>query len=274
MTSGPDLDANLRESERLINEAVARDAGLVVLPENFALMGKTEQDKLRISELEGTGVIQDFLSQQAATHKIWIVGGSIPITAAANAGDVLKVRAASLLFDAQGKLSARYDKIHLFDVSLRESKENYLESQTIEPGESIVVSESPFGRIGFAVCYDLRFPELFRQMLVKDVEIIVFPAAFTATTGKAHWEILVRARAIENLCYVIASAQGGQHANGRETYGDSMVVDPWGVVLDRCTQGPGVVVADVDLDRMMTLRASFPAIEHRRFRTHIHRDID
>ena len=255
MTSGPDVEANLTVAEKLIREASSQGAGLVVLPENFALMGKTEQDKLTISEREGCGVIQDFLSQQAVTHNIWIVGGTIPITATVTAGAVQKVRAACLVFDAQGNQAARYDKIHLFDVSLDENKEVYLESQTIEPGNSVVVCEAPCGRIGIAVCY---------------VEIIVLPAAFTAITGKAHWEILVRARAIENLCYVIASAQGGYHANGRETYGDSMIVDPWGAVLKHLPQGPGVVVADVNRDRMTKLRRSFPAIEHRRFRTHIH----
>lgn len=257
------------EAERLIREASAQGAGLVVLPENFALMGKTEQDKLTISEREGRGVIQDFLSQQAVTHNIWVVGGTIPIRTSITTDAVQKVRAACILFDAQGNQVARYDKIHLFDVSLEESKEDYLESQTIEAGDTPVICEAPCGRIGIAVCYDLRFPELFRQMVEKGVEIFVLPAAFTAITGKAHWEILVRARAIENLCYVIASAQGGHHPNGRETYGDSMIVDPWGVVLKRLPQGPGVVLADINRDLMTKIRRSFPAIEHRRFRTHI-----
>jgi deaminated glutathione amidase len=274
MTSGPEVSTNLQAAKDLITRAAVQDAKLVVLPENFALMGKTEQDKLRISEREGSGVIQDFLSQQAALHSMWIVGGTIPFTAADKTEGGGKVRAACLLFDAQGNLSARYDKIHLFDVSLVDSREDYLESQTITPGDTIVVHETPYGRIGIAVCYDLRFPELFRQMLVKDVEIIVLPAAFTATTGEAHWEILVRARAIENLCYVIASAQGGHHSNGRETYGDSMIVDPWGIVLDRCAPGPGVAIAAIDRDQMAQIRRNFPAIEHRKVRTHLHNSND
>lgn len=262
MASGPNVGANLLEAERLIGQAAQQGAGLVVLPENFAIMGKTEQDKLKASEREGHGAIQDFLSRQAVSHNIWIVGGTIPVKTASEQ----RVRAACLLFNAAGNRVARYDKIHLFDVYLDESRENYSESQTIEPGDAVVVSETPFGRIGFAVCYDLRFPELFRHMLDEGVEIIVLPAAFTATTGRAHWEALVRVRAIENLCYVIASAQGGYHVNGRETYGNSMIVDPWGTVLDRLPNGPGVVFADIDRDRLANIRRSFPVIEHRKYR--------
>ena len=262
MASGPNVSANLLEAERLIGQAAKQGAGLVVLPENFAIMGKTEQDKLKVSEREGHGPIQDFLARQAASRNIWIVGGTIPLKTASEQ----RVRAACLLFDATGDCVARYDKIHLFDVYLDESRENYMESRTIEPGDTVVVSETPFGRIGLAVCYDLRFPELFRYMLDEGVEIIVLPAAFTATTGMAHWEVLVRVRAIENLCYVIASAQGGYHVSGRETYGNSMIVDPWGAVLDRLPSGAGVVLADIDQDRLVNLRRSFPAIEHRKYR--------
>jgi len=262
MASGPNVGANLLEAERLIGQAVKQGAELVVLPENFAIMGKTEQDKLKVSEQEGQGAIQDFLSRQAASNKIWILGGTIPITIA----NEQRVRAACLLFDASGNRVARYDKIHLFDVYLDESEENYVESQTIEPGDTMIVVATPFGRIGIAVCYDLRFPELFRRMHDEGVEIIALPAAFTAITGRAHWEILVRARAIENLCYVIASAQGGYHVNGRETYGNSMIVDPWGVVLDRLSSGAGAVYADIDPDRVARIRRSFPAIDHRKYR--------
>jgi nitrilase len=261
MASGPNVGANLLEAERLIGEAVKQHARLIVLPENFAIMGKTETDKLKVSERDTDGVIQAFLSRQAAMHNVWIVGGTIPI----NATSRERVRAACLLLDANGRQVARYDKIHLFDVTLDEGRELYSESQTIEPGDQVVVTETPLGRIGIAVCYDLRFPEMFRYMLNEGVEIIVLPAAFTALTGKAHWEVLVRARAIENLCYVIASAQGGRHVNGRETYGDSMIVDPWGKILDRLARGPGVVVADIDRKRMTELRRSFPAIEHRKY---------
>jgi len=262
MASGPNVGANLLEVERLISQAVKQGAELVVLPENFAIMGETDLDKLKLSEEEGHGAIQDFLSRQAAAHNVWIVGGTIPI----KSDNENRVFAACLLFDAEGNQVARYDKIHLFDVYVEESEENYIESQSIEPGHSVVVTTTPFGRIGLAVCYDLRFPELFRHMVEQDVEIIVLPAAFTAITGRAHWEVLVRARAIENLCYVIASAQGGYHVNGRETYGNSMIVDPWGRVLDRLPNGSGVVYADIDNLRMTKLRRSFPAIEHRKYR--------
>lgn len=261
MASGPNVGANLLDAERLIGQAVKQHARLIVLPENFAIMGKTEKYKLEVSEQDADGVIQDFLSRQAAMHNVWIAGGTIPIKAKSGG----RVRAACLLMDAKGKQVARYDKIHLFDVTLDKGREQYCESQTIEPGDQVVVTDTPLGRIGIAVCYDLRFPELFRYMLNEGVEIVVIPAAFTALTGKAHWNVLVRARAIENLCYVVASAQGGRHVNGRETYGNSMIVDPWGKILDRLSRGPGVVVADIDRKRMTELRRSFPAIEHRKY---------
>jgi nitrilase len=260
MVSGPDIEANLQTAERLISQAAAAGAQLVVLPENFALMGIKETDKLAAQELEGDGPIQAFLASQAIHHQLWLVGGTLPLAVqAAN-----KVRAACLLFDPQGRLAARYDKIHLFDVQVVGSQESYRESATIEPGHRPVVAATPFGRLGLAVCYDLRFPELFRALLDQDMEILALPAAFTAITGRAHWETLLRARAIENLCYVIASAQGGWHANGRETYGDSMVIDPWGVILERLASGPGVVLACLDRHRLQTVRQQFPALSHRR----------
>ena len=260
MASGPNVGANLLEAERLIQEAVSQQAQLVVLPENFALMGNTEIDKVAIRETPGDGSIQSFLAEQAARHGIWLVGGTIPLVASTEN----KVRAACLVFDAQGKQVTRYDKIHLFDVELVDSDEQYTESDTIEPGDEVVVIDSPFGRMGVAVCYDLRFPELFRQQLEAGMEILVLPSAFTAITGRAHWEVLVRARAIENLCYVIAPDQGGYHLSGRETYGHSMIVDPWGTVMNSLARGPGVVCADIDLDRLQTARRNFPTIEHRR----------
>lgn len=259
MASGPNVNANLLEAQRLIDQAVNAGAGLVVLPENFAQMGK-ESDKLKIQEQPGDGLLQRFLAEQAKQHKIWIVGGTIPIAT----GNPNKVFASSLLFDDQGKQVARYDKIHLFDVHLSESNENYTESQTIESGHDVVVVETPFGKLGMAICYDLRFPGLFRRMLDEGVNIISLPSAFTALTGKAHWDILVRARAIENLSFVVAAAQGGFHVNGRETHGDSMIVDPWGTVLDRKLRGSGVAVADIDLARQREIRINFPVLEHRK----------
>ncbi|MEN8108788.1 MAG: carbon-nitrogen hydrolase family protein [Pseudomonadota bacterium] len=262
MASGPNVGANLLEAERLINQAVNQGAGLVVLPENFAIMGKTERDKIDVRETEGDGPIQEFLVEQAGRHGIWLVGGTIPLVA----DDPNKVRASCLVYDDKGRQVARYDKIHLFDVELVDSGEQYTESETIEPDDTVVVIDTPFGRMGLAVCYDLRFPELFRQQLTDGMQILVVPAAFTAITGRAHWEILVRARAIENLCYVIAADQGGYHLNGRETHGHSMIVDPWGIVLNSLARGPGVVCASIDLDRLETARRNFPTIEHRRLR--------
>jgi nitrilase len=260
MASGPNPGANLLEAERLIEEAVSQQARLVVLPENFALMGKSERDKVELREKPGSGAIQTFLAEQAARHGIWLVGGTVPLVA----NDDNKVRAACLVYDDKGKLAARYDKIHLFDVQLVDSDEQYTESETIEPGDEVVVIDTPFGRMGLSVCYDLRFPELFRQQLEAGMEIIVLPSAFTAITGRAHWEVLVRARAIENLCYVVAPDQGGYHLNGRETFGHSMIVDPWGTVLNSLARGPGVVCADIELGRLNSARRNFPSIQHRR----------
>ena len=255
MASGPNVSGNLGEARRLIAKAVEQGARLVVLPEFFAIMGMNDQDKIKIREQPGQGPIQDFLSEAARHFKVWLVGGSIPL--AASSPD--KVLNSCLVFDEHGKQVARYDKIHLFNLEL--GNENYHEADTIEPGKQVVVVDSPFGRIGLGICYDLRFPELFRAM--KNVDIIVLPSAFTETTGKMHWEVLVRARAVENLAYVIASAQGGYHVNGRETHGNSMVVDPWGRVLDRLPRGSGVVVAEVNPAYQASLRVSLPALSHR-----------
>ncbi|MGB5179088.1 MAG: carbon-nitrogen hydrolase family protein [Gammaproteobacteria bacterium] len=260
MASGPNIGANLLEAERLIAEAVSQQARLLVLPENFALMGNTEYDKVKHREVAGSGPIQTFLAEQAARHGIWLVGGTVPLVAS----DENKVRATCLVFNDKGELAARYDKIHLFDVQIIDSAEQYTESETIEPGDTVVVVDTPFGRIGVAVCYDLRFPELFRQQLEAGMEILVLPSAFTAITGRAHWEVLVRARAIENLCYVIAPDQGGYHMSGRETYGHSMIVDPWGNVLNSLARGPGVVCASIELGILNSARRNFPSIEHRR----------
>ena len=258
MASGPSVHANLLEAQRLISRAADNGAELVVLPENFALMGDAEQDKVEAREGDGSGPIQDFLAAEAQRQKVWLVGGTVPIAC----DDSQRVRAACLVYDDNGKRVARYDKIHLFDVSLHEGKETYNESETIEAGDDPVVIDSPFGRLGLAVCYDLRFPELFRSLLLQGMEVCAIPSAFTAVTGKAHWEVLVRARAIENLCYVIAAAQGGYHRNGRETYGDSMVVDPWGIVQDRLARGAGVVYGDVNHSALLNTRRTFPTIDH------------
>jgi predicted amidohydrolase len=260
MASGPNVGANLTEAARLISRAVDAGAELVVLPENFAIMGMREEDKVKVRETYGQGPIQDFLAEQAQQHSAWIVGGTVPLATK----DSQHVRATCLLFDDKGEVKARYDKVHLFDVHLSESKETYDESTTIEPGETATVVDTPFGRLGLAVCYDLRFPELFRRMSDEGAEIFAIPSAFTAITGKAHWEVLIRARAIENLCYVIAAAQGGYHVNGRETHGDSMIVDPWGRVLDRLPRGSGFVVSTVDMDKVRKTRRNFPVLEHRK----------
>ena len=260
MASGPNVNANLLEAGRLIAAAAEQGAQLVVLPENFAIMGMTEYDKVLQREEDGHGPIQDFLAEQAARHGIWLVGGTVPLAA----HDPDKIRAACLVFDDRGHRAARYDKIHLFDVHVEETGERYTESETIEPGHEVAVVETPFGRLGLAVCYDLRFPELFRRLLDQGMEILALPAAFTAATGRAHWEVLVRARAVENLCYVVASAQGGYHVSGRETHGDSMVVDPWGVIQDRLPRGSSVVMGEMEPARLQGIRRSFPALEHRR----------
>jgi predicted amidohydrolase len=255
MASGPYVAANLSEAERLIEVAANQGAKLVALPEYFALMGFKETDKVAAREEEGKGPIQQFLKSMAKKHKIWLIGGSVPLVS----NFPNKVRNSCLVYDDQGQQVARYDKIHLFGLNL--GNEQYHEERTIESGDVIKVVDTPFGKIGLSICYDLRFPELYRAM--KDVNIIVVPSAFTDTTGKAHWETLVRARAIENLSYVMAPAQGGYHLSGRETHGNSMIVDPWGVVLDRLPRGSGVVIAAMNPKYQASLRASLPALKHR-----------
>ncbi len=255
MASGPYVSANLSEAERLIEIAVNQGAKLVALPEYFAIMGLKETDKVAVREVEGKGPIQDFLSKTAKKHRIWLVGGSVPI----QSNYPNKVRNSCLVYDDKGKLVARYDKIHLFGLNL--GNEHYHEEKTIEAGEAIKVIDSPFGKIGLSICYDLRFPELYRAM--GEVNVILVPSAFTDTTGKAHWESLIRARAIENLSYVIAPAQGGYHLSGRETHGNSMIVDPWGVILDRLPRGSGVVLGTINTKYQASLRTSLPALKHR-----------
>ena len=255
MASGPSVAANLSEAERLIKIAAEQGAKLIVLPEYFAIMGVKDTDKVKAAEQEGSGQIQQFLSATAKKRDVWIVAGSIPIQSETKG----KVYNACMVYDNKGKLVARYNKIHLFGLNL--GNEKYHEESTIVPGNRVVTVDSPFGKIGLSICYDLRFPELYRAM--GNVDLILVPSAFTETTGKAHWETLIRARAIENLCYVLAPAQGGYHASGRETHGDSMIVDPWGVVLDRLPRGSGVVIASMNLDYQASLRKSLPALTHR-----------
>jgi nitrilase len=232
----------------------------VVLPEHFAQMGMKETDKLQTMETFGSGPIQDFLAEAASRHRIWLVGGAIPL----KTKDPARARSTLLLYNDDGKVVARYDKIHLFDVRLPQANESYNESATFEPGDDVVVADTPFGRMGLCICYDIRFPELFRLQLDQGMEILVVPSAFTAFTGKAHWNSLMVTRAIENQCYIAAAAQGGYHVNGRETHGHSMIVDPWGVVLDVLPSGAGFVIADIDKVKLESTRKNFPTIQHRR----------
>jgi len=233
----------------------------VVLPENFSIMPFQDAERLAAAERDGAGLVQDFLASTARSHGIWLVGGTVPLQTENGS----RVRAACPLYNDRGERVACYDKIHLFDVKL-DNGEEYNESRVIEAGSRTVVADTPFGRLGLAVCYDLRFPEQFRQMLDQGAEIFAVPSAFTAHTGRAHWEVLVRARAIENLAYVVAAAQGGYHINGRETYGDSMIVNPWGEVLDRLSRGSGFVIADIDRRQFSATRSGFPSIHHRKLR--------
>ncbi len=255
MVSTPRVVDNLHSAAHLIAEAVAQGAELVALPEYFAMMGMTEADKVGLREADGCGPMQDFLAAAAGEHGIWLIGGSLPL----RTDDPDKVFNSCLVYDPRGQRVARYDKIHLF--GFQQGNERYDERSTIRAGSQVVSFSTPFGRVGLSICYDLRFPELYRTQGVTD--LIVIPAAFTETTGRAHWEILLRARAIENQCYVLAVAQGGRHENGRETHGNSMLVDPWGNILDRKVKGPGVVIGDLEQARLSEVRASLPALRHR-----------
>lgn len=269
MISTPRIDENLRVADVLIGEAKAAGAMLVGLPEYFCLMGHDEADKVRHREVladesdpRSAGPIQGFLADAARRHGVWLAGGTIPLATS----DPHKVLNTTLVFDPQGHRVGRYDKIHLFSFS--RNGESYDESRTIEPGDSVGSFEAPFGRVGLSVCYDLRFPELYRAMNhgsadTADTKLIMVPAAFTATTGRAHWEVLLRARAIENQCYVLAPAQGGRHENGRQTWGHSMLIDPWGAIVSQLDSGPGIVVGDLDLGQLDAMRASLPALRHR-----------
>ncbi|HSF71469.1 MAG TPA: carbon-nitrogen hydrolase family protein [Methylotenera sp.] len=255
MASSPHVSSNLTEAERLIAIAAQQGAKIVVLPEYFCIMGLKDIDKVQVREKPNEGPIQSFLSKMARDYEIWLIGGTIPLVS----NYPNKVRNSCLVYNDKGEQVARYDKIHLFGLDL--GTEHYHEETTIEAGNQVIAVDTPYGKIGLSICYDLRFPELYRAM--GEVDMIVIPSAFTETTGKAHWESLIRARAIENLCYVIAPAQGGYHLSGRETHGNSMIVDPWGVVLDRLPRGSGVVIASVNRDYQTSLRNSLPALKHR-----------
>jgi deaminated glutathione amidase len=259
MVSGTRIEANLEEAARLIAAAAAEGAKLVVLPEYFCLMGQRDRDKVAAREEDGQGPIQSFLAEAARRHGIWLIGGTLPL----RTPQPERVYNATLVFDPAGARAARYDKIHLF--AFRQGDESYDEARTIAPGSEAVTVGCRIGavelKVGLTVCYDLRFPELYRRLAGAD--LVVVPSAFTATTGKAHWETLLRARAIENLCYVLAAAQGGKHENGRATFGHSMLVDPWGEIVSRKESGPGIVVGDIFPARIAQCRASLPALDHR-----------
>jgi predicted amidohydrolase len=260
MTSSADVADNLAVATTLLRQAAERGAHLAALPENFALMGMSDRDKFAIAEDDGDGAMQAWLSDTARELGIWIVAGTLPIKLV----DEPRVAAACLVVDATGKRVARYDKIHLFDVEVDDAMRSYRESATIAPGERVVVIDTPIGKLGLAVCYDVRFPELFRQLSKQGAEVLVLPSAFTVPTGRAHWEVLLRARAVENLCYLLAPAQTGLHANGRETYGHSMIIEPWGEVIACQADSPGVITAEIDLIRQRERRQTFQALAHRR----------
>lgn len=255
MVSTPDLERNLAEAGRLIAEAARGGAQLVLLPEYFCFMGFKDTDKLAIRETPGDGPIQRFLSDAAREHRVWVIGGTLPL----QSPEPSRVLNTTLVFDPEGRQAARYDKIHLFNFE--KGEESFDEARTICPGSEVRTFEAPFGRVGLSVCYDLRFPELYRQM--GDCALIVVPSAFTYTTGRAHWETLLKARAVENQCYVLAAAQGGRHENGRRTWGHSMLIDPWGEIVDVREEGAGVVAGAIDPARIASVRQSLPAYRHR-----------
>lgn len=260
MTSGRDVERNLAEAGRLIGEAADDGAALIVLPENFSFLGAQDAERIAAAEKAGDGPAQRFLADEARRHGVWIVGGTVPIR---DRND--RAASRSHLMAPDGSVAASYDKIHLFDVEIPgQAAESYRESATAVPGENVVTAETPIGRIGLTVCYDLRFPALFHRLGVLGVDIIVVPAAFTVPTGRVHWRPLLQARAIESLAYVVAAGQWGEHAGGRKTYGHSMVVGPWGDVLAERQEGAGVAAAEVDMIGLERLRKQFPVLTHRR----------
>ena len=259
MSSGQDVERNLASADELISESRSAGADLAVLPENFAYLGATDAERLEAAERLGDGPMQTFLSEAAARHGIWLVGGTVPIW-----DDSERVRSASFLVDPEGRTIARYDKIHLFDVGIPGTPESYHESATTASGQAPVVAETPLGRIALTVCYDMRFPALFHRLGEIGMDVLTVPAAFTVPTGQAHWRVLLRARAVEGLVYVVAAGQWGEHAGGRKTYGHSMIIDPWGEVMVERDESAGVILADLDMMRLNELRERFPVLEHRR----------
>ena len=259
MVSTPERERNLEQAGRLIAQAAAEGAGLVLLPEYFCFMGYKDADKLAVRESAGDGPIQRFLADSARKHGVWVIGGTLPLAVTDPAPDANRVLNTTLVFDPSGEQRARYDKIHLFNFE--KGAESFDEARTIRPGADVRTFDAPFGRVGLSVCYDLRFPELYRRM--GDCALIVVPSAFTYTTGRAHWEMLLRARAVENQCYVLAAAQGGTHENGRRTWGHSMLIDPWGEIVAVLDEGPGVVAGEIDPARIDEVRRSLPAWRHR-----------
>lgn len=261
MTSGPDVAANLEAARPLIAAAADAGAAVVLLPENFNFIGRRDADKREIAESYGSGPTQTFLAAEAARHRVWIIGGTQPLKSDGADG---RVTNSCLVYDEAGRCVSRYDKIHLFDVDVPgKPGESYRESTHVQPGRDVVLIETPAGRVGLSVCYDMRFPELYRRLSAAGAEILVMPAAFTVPTGRAHWETLLRARAIENLCYVAAAAQSGLHPNGRETYGDTIIIDWWGRVSARLPRGSGIITAEIDRAAMARGRADFPALANR-----------
>ena len=258
MVSTPCVEDNLAAAARLIGEAAAAGAELVALPEYFCLMGRAERDKLAVAEPYGAGPIQAMLAEAARRHGVWIGGGTLPIAS----GDPDYVLNASCVYAPDGSLAARYDKMHLFRYD--NGRENYDEGRVLLAGDEPVTVEADGCRVGLSVCYDLRFPELYRALMDPPCDLLSVPSAFTHTTGQAHWELLLRTRAVENQCYVIAPAQGGLHENGRRTWGHSMIVDPWGEILDVLPEGEGVVMAELDPARIAEVRTQLPALMHRR----------
>jgi deaminated glutathione amidase len=269
MTSGHVVADNLAAAKSLLREAKDLGADLACLPENFPFIGLKDADKIEVAEEDGSGPVQKFLSDSARELGMWILGGTTVIK-----GDsARRVSNSSLLVDAKGKRVARYDKIHLFDVNIPGRDEQYLESRHVTPGREVVVTDTPVGKLGMSVCYDMRFPELYRELVAQGAEWLSMPAAFTVPTGRAHWETLLRARAIENLCYVAAPAQWGTHTSGRETYGDTLIVDYWGQVLARLAKGTGVITAQFDLSKQAETRARFPALHNRRLGVASHEEV-
>jgi nitrilase len=260
MCSSHLVEDNLNTAKRFIEMAAENKAKLIVLPEMFAIIGLKPGDAVAAKETYGSGIIQSFLSEQAKAHNCWILGGTIPISCQ----DQSKVRAASLLYNHKGEVAARYDKIHLFDVVLSPD-ESYKESNHIEPGNELIVVDTPVGKLGLGVCYDIRFPEMFRYLFNQGAEIIALPSAFTVKTGSAHWEVLSRSRAIENFAYFIGAAQGGTHTGGRKTFGHSLIVEPWGSIVAKIDgTEPGVIYTDINLEKLNEIRQSIPVSEHQK----------